>query len=88
MISQKIRTSSFLGFLAKMWNIKLSIRSCDICKDFRLEIYDINCRYQYSSAVIDRLEIPPSPVTLMNIPFKAWRSAAEVPTRNELYASV
>jgi len=26
-----------------MWNIKLSIRSCDICKEFSLESFAIYC---------------------------------------------
>jgi len=30
-------------YLASMWTIRLFNRCCDICKDFRVEILEINC---------------------------------------------
>ena len=44
--SVKIGAFPDLCFLASMWNIRLSIRCCDICKDLRLEIPAIYCRNQ------------------------------------------
>ena len=40
-------------FLASIWTIRLFVRCCDICKEFRFENPEINSRYTTISVTQD-----------------------------------